>query len=114
EAVVFTRAEKGLRATLRHLDGLREVYRDVLAERPPDSEVDFIHWVIESANRKSPAEANVCEPENDIRPDIRKAARATATHFVVMARAETLRMLGDQDGACAVVEEWMRSVESVG
>jgi hypothetical protein len=99
-----------LEATLAIVAGLDEVYRDVLRQRPPESDDAFLSWLIAERDEKElPALPAPAEPRSDKRQETKVAARSQAQHFVVMARSETLEKLGETETSIEVVEDWTRA-----
>jgi len=106
EELLYPHSTRGIAATLDTLAGLRDVYRDTLAHRAPESDQAFLRWMVEEQKRASlPASP---DPELEKRPDTTAAARSLAEHFILMAKAAALETLGDRDAGTRLVENWLR------
>ena len=94
--------------TWTQMTKLWEGYHYVKRQRPPQSEEAFLRWVLEKASVEKPGAAPVqaVPPE---RPKVSAAVHLLAERFVLMAKAEALTALGEQDAGIWLVENWMRS-----
>jgi len=111
EELFYPDAARKLEATLTALSGLRELYQEILAGRPPQSDKAFALWLAEDEKpkrRRAPA-AELTQAE--ARPDVTASARALARHVILIARAEALDDLGEREAGIQLVKQWMRSEE---
>ena len=112
EELLFPDTVRKLEATLRALAGPREVYGEVIRDRHPESDEDFIRWLARSEKGKvaapvAPFPALEQEPKDDSL--VIATARGIARHVLVMARAAALDDLGERDASVQVAQDWMRS-----
>jgi hypothetical protein len=111
EELLYPDSVRRLEATLTALAGLRETYNHILDSRPPESDDDFVRWLAENSDPGKVEPSPPAEPEPDVRPRTRAAARCLAKHFILMARAEALDDLGERGAGIRLVQEWMQSEE---
>jgi len=111
EELFYPDAARKLEATLTALSGLRGLYEEMLAGRPPESDRDFALWLAEGEKPKRPMAPVAEPPEAEARPDVTASARALAKHVVLIARAEALDDLGEREAGIQLMQEWMRSEE---
>ncbi|MBN1321151.1 MAG: hypothetical protein JXA87_09960 [Thermoleophilia bacterium] len=113
EELLYPQTARGLEAILASLKELRETYRSVLAQRPPDSDEEYVRWL---AGDDCPQDLRPLPPEPPPmdRPHTTRTARALAEHFILVARADTLEHLGERDQGIRMVQEWMRAHQLAG
>ena len=109
EELLYPNSAQGIEVTLSNLAELRDIYHSVTSHRPPESDEGFLRWMLEESGDRitvSPSASPL--PALEKRPDTSAAARSLAEHFILMAKAEALETLGDQNGGIRLVEKWLR------
>ena len=107
EVILFADLQQANNATLETLAFMRTHYRKVIHQGPGASAEELLRWLVDSgAEEEPPLSTEVLREEAE--PDVTGDAGELARHVVLMARANTLRLLRERDAGVRLLERAMR------